>query len=42
VTFECRADRAGTFNFYCNLSADDPCRNVKGQLHVKPQASRGR
>jgi heme/copper-type cytochrome/quinol oxidase subunit 2 len=36
VTFEFRADRPGTFTFYCNLSADDRCRNMKGQLHVKP------
>ncbi len=35
VTFEFRADRSGTFDFYCNLSADDRCRNMKGQLVVK-------
>jgi cytochrome c oxidase subunit 2 len=35
VTFEFRADEAGTFEFYCNLSADERCRNMKGQLVVK-------
>ena len=35
VTFEFRADQPGTFDFYCNLSADDRCRNMKGQLVVK-------
>ena len=35
VTFEFRADEAGTFEFYCNLSADDRCRNMKGQLVVR-------
>jgi heme/copper-type cytochrome/quinol oxidase subunit 2 len=35
VTFEFRADRSGTFSYYCNLSADDRCRDMKGQLVVK-------
>jgi cytochrome c oxidase subunit II len=35
VTFEFRADQAGTFEFYCNLTADDRCRQMKGQLVVK-------
>jgi heme/copper-type cytochrome/quinol oxidase subunit 2 len=35
VTFEFRADRPGTFGYYCNLSADDRCRDMKGQLVVK-------
>ena len=35
VTFEFRADRSGTFPFYCNLTADDRCRNMKGQLVVR-------
>src|SRR6185503_16235212 len=26
VTFEFRADRAGTFPYYCNLQIDDGCR----------------
>jgi heme/copper-type cytochrome/quinol oxidase subunit 2 len=35
VTFEFRADQPGTFTYYCNLSQDDGCRNMKGQLVVK-------
>jgi heme/copper-type cytochrome/quinol oxidase subunit 2 len=35
VTFEFRADRSGSFEFYCNLTADDRCRQMKGQLTVK-------
>jgi len=35
VTFEFRADQAGTFDFYCNLTQDDRCRTMKGQLIVK-------
>ena len=33
-TFEFRADRAGTFTYYCNLSADSACKDMKGQLVV--------
>ena len=35
VTFEFRADRSGRFPFYCNLSSDDKCRNMKGTLTVR-------
>jgi heme/copper-type cytochrome/quinol oxidase subunit 2 len=35
VTFEFRADRAGTFPFYCNLQINDGCRKMRGQLIVK-------
>src|SRR4051812_41686795 len=35
VTFEFRADRAGRFPFYCNLSADDKCKDMKGTLTVR-------
>ena len=35
VTFEFRADQAGTFDYYCNLSADDRCCDMKGQLVVR-------
>lgn len=35
VTFEFRADRTGTFSYYCNLSQDEKCRNMKGHLIVK-------
>lgn len=37
VTFEFRADKAGTFPYYCNLKIDDGCRNMKGQLVVRPR-----
>jgi cytochrome c oxidase subunit 2 len=35
VTFEFRADHSGQFPFYCNLSADDKCKNMKGTLTVR-------
>jgi heme/copper-type cytochrome/quinol oxidase subunit 2 len=35
VTFEFRADQAGESEFYCNLSADERCRNMRGRLIVK-------
>ena len=35
VVFEFRADQTGTFEFYCNLSQDDRCRQMKGELVVK-------
>ena len=35
VTFEFRADRAGSFTFYCNLSADEKCKEMKGTLTVR-------
>jgi cytochrome c oxidase subunit II len=35
VTFEFRADQPGTFTYYCNLSQDDGCRNMKGRLVVR-------
>ena len=35
VTFEFRADRAGTFSYYCNLTQDERCKNMKGRLVVK-------
>ena len=35
VTFEFRADRAGTFPFYCNLTSDDAgCKDTRGELIV--------
>ena len=37
VTFEFRADKAGTFPFYCNLTIDDGCRKMRGELVVKPK-----
>ena len=35
VTFEFRADQAGTFPFYCNLTQDERCRQMKGEVVVK-------
>ena len=35
VTFEFRADRPGTFPFYCNLQIEDGCRQMRGELVVK-------
>lgn len=35
VTFEFRADRPGPFTFFCNLTTDDRCKNMRGQLLVK-------
>ena len=35
VTFEFRADRSGPFTFYCNLSQDAKCKEMKGTLTVR-------
>lgn len=35
ISFEFRADRPGTFPFYCNLTSDDACRDMRGTLVVK-------
>lgn len=35
ITFEFRADQAGTFPFYCNLTTDAACKDMKGILTVK-------
>ncbi|MDP3717181.1 MAG: cupredoxin domain-containing protein [Acidobacteriota bacterium] len=35
TTFEFRADRAGTFTFYCNLTKDPGCEDMTGTLVVK-------
>jgi heme/copper-type cytochrome/quinol oxidase subunit 2 len=37
ITFEFRADQSGTFTFYCNLTGDEGCRDMKGTLVVKPR-----
>jgi heme/copper-type cytochrome/quinol oxidase subunit 2 len=37
VTFEFRADRAGTFPFYCSLQVEDGCRRMRGVLVVRPR-----
>lgn len=35
VTFEFRADQAGTFPFYCNLTTDERCKEMRGELVVR-------
>ena len=35
VTFEFRADQSGTFEYYCNLTQDPKCKDMKGQLVVR-------
>ena len=35
VVFEFRADRPGTFPFYCNLAIDDGCRQMRGELVIR-------
>jgi cytochrome c oxidase subunit 2 len=35
--FEFRADRVGTFAYYCNLTTDDRCKGMRGQLTVRPR-----
>jgi heme/copper-type cytochrome/quinol oxidase subunit 2 len=35
VVFEFRADQTGSFPFYCNLTQDDKCRQMKGELVVR-------
>jgi hypothetical protein len=35
VTFEFRADQSGSFPFYCNLSQDAKCKDMKGTLTVR-------
>src|SRR5947208_12932557 len=37
VTFEFRAEKAGAFPFYCNLLTEDGCRQMRGELVVKPR-----
>jgi cytochrome c oxidase subunit II len=34
VTFEFRADQAGTFPVYCNLRQEDGCRSMRGEFVV--------
>jgi plastocyanin len=35
VTFEFRADQSGRYAFYCNLSQDAKCKDMKGNLTVR-------
>jgi heme/copper-type cytochrome/quinol oxidase subunit 2 len=36
IEFEFRADRAGTFRIYCNLTADERCKRMQAQFVVTP------
>ena len=35
ITFAFRADQPGTFTFYCNLTTDPGCKDMKGTLTVR-------
>lgn len=35
VTFEFRADESGRFRYYCNLTQDDRCKKMIGELVVR-------
>ena len=35
IVFEFRADQTGSFPFYCNLSQDDRCKQMKGEIVVR-------
>ena len=37
VSFDFRADSPGRFRFYCNLTADDKCKAMRGTLVVAPK-----
>jgi heme/copper-type cytochrome/quinol oxidase subunit 2 len=37
IVFEFRASRPGTFTFYCNMTSDPDCRDMKGTLVVRPK-----
>jgi len=37
VVFEFRADQTGSFPYYCNLTAEDGCRKMRGDLVVRPR-----
>jgi cytochrome c oxidase subunit II len=37
AVFEFRADQAGTFPYYCNLTIDEGCRQMRGELVVRPR-----
>jgi heme/copper-type cytochrome/quinol oxidase subunit 2 len=36
VTFELFVDQPGSFRFYCNLTLEDRCREMHGELVVRP------
>jgi heme/copper-type cytochrome/quinol oxidase subunit 2 len=36
VSFDFRADHAGRFRFFCNLTIDEKCKDMQGTLIVEP------
>ena len=37
LTFEFRADQAGQFDYYCNMTSDPRCSEMRGVLVVNPR-----
>ncbi len=37
VVFEFRADQPGRYPYYCNLTIDDGCKGMRGELIVRPK-----
>ena len=37
IVFDFRADQAGTFTFYCNLTSVHECQEMRGTLVVAPK-----
>jgi heme/copper-type cytochrome/quinol oxidase subunit 2 len=37
IVFEFRADQPGRFPIYCNLTSDDGCKKMVGELVVNPR-----
>jgi len=37
VTFDFLANKAGTFVFYCNLTTEEGCKKMRGELVVRPR-----
>lgn len=37
IVFEFRADQVGTFPFYCSLTSDAQCKDMRGTLVVIPK-----
>ncbi len=37
IVFDFRVDQAGTFTFYCNLTSDRRCQDMRGTLTVQPK-----
>ena len=40
VVFEFRADQPGRFPIYCNLAIDEKCKDMRGELIVKPDSKK--